>query len=59
MVPYVPGQKVASAAQSVLGAAYGLALRDPEIELPPACTQVRRRGSTRSAPAARRSSWPG
>ncbi|WP_437991114.1 VIT domain-containing protein [Sorangium sp. So ce145] len=40
MVPYVPGQKVASAAQSVLGAAYGLALRDPEIELPPGLTQV-------------------
>ncbi|WP_438033515.1 VIT domain-containing protein [Sorangium sp. So ce204] len=40
MVPYVPGQKIASAAQSVLGAAYGLALRDPEIELPPGLTQV-------------------
>ncbi|WP_437895920.1 VIT domain-containing protein [Sorangium sp. So ce124] len=40
MVPYVPGQKVASAAQSVLGAAYGLALRDPEIELPPGLTQI-------------------
>ncbi|WP_437334134.1 VIT domain-containing protein [Sorangium sp. So ce394] len=40
MVPYVPGQKVASAAQSVLGAAYGLALRDPELELPPGLTQV-------------------
>ncbi|WP_437588701.1 VIT domain-containing protein [Sorangium sp. So ce1000] len=40
MVPYVPGQKVASAAQSILGAAYGLALRDPELELPPGLTQV-------------------
>ncbi|WP_437482258.1 VIT domain-containing protein [Sorangium sp. So ce1014] len=40
MVPYVPGQKVASAAQSVLGAAYGLALRDPELDLPPGLTQV-------------------
>ncbi|AGP41105.1 VIT domain-containing protein [Sorangium cellulosum] len=40
MVPYVPGQRVASAAQSVLGAAYGLALRDPELELPPGLTQV-------------------
>ncbi|WP_437732845.1 VIT domain-containing protein [Sorangium sp. So ce1335] len=40
MVPYVPGQRVASAAQSVLGAAYGLVLRDPEIELPPGLTQV-------------------
>ncbi|WP_437831083.1 VIT domain-containing protein [Sorangium sp. So ce1153] len=40
MVPYVPGQRVASAAQSVLGAAYGLVLRDAEIELPPGLTQV-------------------
>ncbi|WP_437286911.1 VIT domain-containing protein [Sorangium sp. So ce406] len=40
MVPYVPGQRIASAAQSVLGAAYGLVLRDPEIELPPGLTQV-------------------
>ncbi|XXT18322.1 VIT domain-containing protein [Sorangium sp. So ce429] len=40
MVPYVPGQRVASAAQSVLGAAYGLVLRDAELELPPGLTQV-------------------
>ncbi|WP_437674231.1 FecR domain-containing protein [Sorangium sp. So ce131] len=40
MVPYVPGQTLASAAQSALGAAYGLVLRDPEIELPPGLTQV-------------------
>jgi hypothetical protein len=40
VVPYVPGQKVASAALDVLGAAYGVVLRDPEIELPAGLTQV-------------------
>ncbi|MGK4001348.1 FecR domain-containing protein [Sorangium sp. So ce1036] len=40
MVPYVPGQKVASAARAALGAAYGLVLRDPEVELPAGLTQV-------------------
>lgn len=40
MVPYVPGQKVASAALDVLGAAYGVVLRDVEIELPAGLTQV-------------------
>jgi hypothetical protein len=40
VVPYVPGQKVSSAALEVLSAAYGVTLRDPEIELPPGLTQV-------------------
>jgi hypothetical protein len=40
VVPYVPGQKVSSAALEVLSAAYGVTLRDPEVELPPGLTQV-------------------
>jgi ferric-dicitrate binding protein FerR (iron transport regulator) len=40
VVPYVPGQKVSSAALDVLGAAYGVVLRDPEVELPAGLTQV-------------------
>ncbi|MEJ7732357.1 MAG: FecR domain-containing protein [Polyangiaceae bacterium] len=40
MVPYVPGQKVSSAALDVLAAAYGVVLRDAEVELPAGFTQV-------------------
>ena len=40
VVPYVPGQKVSSAALDVLSAAYGVVLRDPEVELPAGLTQV-------------------
>ncbi len=40
VIPYVPGQKVSSAALDVLSAAYGVTLRDPEVELPPGLTQV-------------------
>lgn len=40
VIPYVPGQKVTTAALSVLGAAYGAVLRDPEITLPPGLSQV-------------------
>jgi ferric-dicitrate binding protein FerR (iron transport regulator)/Mg-chelatase subunit ChlD len=40
VIPYVPGQKVSSAALDVLGAAYGVVLRDPEIELPAGLNQV-------------------
>jgi hypothetical protein len=40
MVPYVPGQKVSSAALDVLAAAYGVVLRDAEVELPPGFSQV-------------------
>jgi hypothetical protein len=40
MVPYVPGQKVSTAALDVLGAAYGLVLRDADVELPAGLTQV-------------------
>ncbi len=40
VIPYVPGQKVSSAALDVLSAAYGVTLRDAEVELPPGLTQV-------------------
>ncbi|AKT36136.1 VIT domain-containing protein [Chondromyces crocatus] len=40
VVPYVPGQRVSAAALDVLGAAYGIMLRDPEVELPSGLTQV-------------------
>src|SRR5690606_2415819 len=40
VVPYVPGQRVASAALDVLTAAYGVVLRDPVVELPPGLAQV-------------------
>jgi ferric-dicitrate binding protein FerR (iron transport regulator)/Mg-chelatase subunit ChlD len=40
MVPYVPGQKVSTAALEVLSAAYGVVLRDPEVELPAGLSQV-------------------
>jgi len=40
VVPYVPGQRVASAALGVLQASYGVVLRDPVVELPVGLTQV-------------------
>ncbi len=40
LVPYTPGQKVSTAAIEVLSAAYGVALRDIEVELPSGLTQV-------------------
>ncbi len=40
VVPYVPGQKVSTAALEVLGAAYGVVLRDAEVELPSGLSQV-------------------
>jgi hypothetical protein len=40
VVPYVPGQRVASAALDVLTAAYGVVLRDPVVELPAGLVQV-------------------
>jgi Mg-chelatase subunit ChlD len=40
VVPYVPGQKVATAALEALGAAYGVMLRDVEVELPAGLSQV-------------------
>ena len=40
VVPYVPGQKVSTAALEVLSAAYGVVLRDPEVELPQGLVQV-------------------
>ena len=40
LVPYVPGQRVASAALDVLAAAYGEVLREPVVELPAGLSQV-------------------
>jgi tetratricopeptide (TPR) repeat protein len=40
MVPYVPGQRLSSAALDVLSAAYGIVLRDPDVELPSGLTQI-------------------
>ncbi len=40
VVPYVPGQKISTAALEVLSAAYGVVLRDPEVELPAGLSQV-------------------
>ncbi len=40
VVPYVPGQKISTAALEVLSAAYGVVLRDPEVELPSGFSQV-------------------
>ena len=40
MVPYVPGQKISSTAVEVLSAAYGVVLRDPEVELPSGFSQI-------------------
>jgi hypothetical protein len=56
VVPYVPGQKVSTAALEVLGAAYGVVLRDAEVELPPGSARSAPRASIPSAPAARRCS---
>lgn len=38
VVPYVPGERVRSAALSMLEATYGVMLRDPEVILPPGLT---------------------
>ena len=40
MVPYVPGQQVSAAAIDVLAAAYGRALSDVSVELPPGLTEI-------------------
>lgn len=40
VVPYVPGQKVSAASVDVLAAAYGSALSDVSVELPPGLTEV-------------------
>lgn len=40
MVPYVPGERVNDAALGLLEATYGVALRDPVIELPAGLTAV-------------------
>lgn len=39
-VPYVPGQRISSAALAVLEATYGATLRTPEIQLPPCVHDV-------------------
>ncbi len=40
VVPYVPGQKVSAASVDVLAAAYGSALSDVSVELPPGLTEI-------------------
>lgn len=40
VVPYVPGQSLGAAALEVLGAAYGVMLRDPAVELPAGLSAV-------------------
>lgn len=40
MVPYVPGESLAAASLGVLEATWGVALRDPEVELPAGLTAV-------------------
>jgi hypothetical protein len=40
MIPFVPGEKVSAVALHVLGASYGIALRNPTVELPAGFTAV-------------------
>lgn len=40
MVPYVPGESLAAASLAVLEATWGVALREPEVELPAGLTAV-------------------
>jgi len=40
MIPFVPGEKVSTVALHVLGASYGIALRNPTVELPDGFTAV-------------------
>lgn len=40
VLPYVPGQKVSEAAYAILGASYGMGLRDVTVELPPGLDEV-------------------
>jgi hypothetical protein len=40
LIPYVPGERASSVAMQVLSATYGMALRNPVIELPQGLTDV-------------------
>ena len=40
VLPYVPGQRVSEAAYAVLGASYGMGLRDVRVELPSGMVEV-------------------
>ncbi|PIE06021.1 MAG: hypothetical protein CSA75_01705, partial [Sorangium cellulosum] len=40
MIPYVPGEKLNAVAIRVLGASYGIALRDPVVDLPDGMSAV-------------------
>ncbi len=40
MIPYVPGERATAVAMRVLGASYGVALRNPVVELPEGLTDV-------------------
>ncbi|MCU0691889.1 MAG: VWA domain-containing protein, partial [Polyangiaceae bacterium] len=40
LIPYVPGERAAAVAMRVLGASYGMALRNPTVELPEGMTEV-------------------
>ncbi len=40
MIPYVPGERATTVAMQVLGAGYGMALRNPVVELPEGLSDV-------------------
>ena len=40
VLPYVPGRRVSEAAYAILGASYGMGLRDVSVELPPGLVEV-------------------
>ncbi len=40
LIPYVPGERSSAVAMRVLGASYGIALRNPTVELPEGLTDV-------------------
>jgi hypothetical protein len=40
LIPYVPGERSSAVAMRVLGASYGIALRNPSVELPEGLTDV-------------------
>jgi hypothetical protein len=40
MIPYVPGEQTSAVAMRVLGASYGIALRNPVVDLPDGLTAV-------------------
>ncbi|MBI4705730.1 MAG: FecR domain-containing protein [Deltaproteobacteria bacterium] len=40
VLPYIPGQRLGEAAYAILGASYGMGLRDVRVELPEGLTEV-------------------